>query len=160
MDTPYPSCILNGDQHNKFIKNYLYPAVSKYNSDNTDRSDVEVWLGTFTDSQKSFAMPTIQDDTTRGMIGAACFQWWGAPLTAQIHMNEKYRNLKLVQSETKCGNSLNNWGYAEEQFDNFKEFLDAGVSQYHLWNMILDSKGHNNAMPRNQTVAAERAYNC
>lgn len=29
MDTPYPSCILNGDQHNKFIKNYLYPAVSK-----------------------------------------------------------------------------------------------------------------------------------
>lgn len=150
MDTPYPSCILNGDQHNKFIKNYLYPAVSKYNSDNTDRSDVEVWLGTFTDSQKSFAMPTIQDDTTRGMIGAACFQWWGAPLTAQIHMNEKYRNLKLVQSETKCGNSLNNWGYAEEQFDNFKEFLDAGVSQYHLWNMILDSKGHNNAMPRNR----------
>ena len=142
MRTAYPSCVWTGEQLNVFLRDYLCDAIDEYNAENG--KDVEVWLGTFTDSQKSLAMPTLKDPETSQRIGAVCFQWWGAPLATEVHMTTP--ELKLVQSETKCGNSLNNWQYAEEQFDCFKEFLDAGVSQYFLWNMILEPEGRNNAL--------------
>ncbi|MGM9936215.1 MAG: RICIN domain-containing protein [Candidatus Ornithomonoglobus sp.] len=140
MATAYPSCLWTGEQLNVFLRDYLADAVKAYNEENG--KDVGLWLGTFTDSNKSLAMPTLKDEKTSKLIDAVCFQWWGAPLATQIHMTDK--SMKLVQSETKCGNGLNNWQYAEEQFDCFKEFLDAGISQYFLWNMILDSRGGNN----------------
>ncbi len=141
MNTPYASCVWTGEQLNEFIRDYLYPAVSEYN--NANGKDVEVWLGTFTDSQESFCMPTMTDEKTLAMIDAVCFQWWGAPLSTSLYRN--YPGMKLVQSETKCGDGKNNWTYAEEQFDCFKEFLDAGVEQYFLWNMVLDERGANTA---------------
>ncbi len=142
MRTAYPSCVWTGEQLNVFLRDYLCDAIDAYNA--RTGKNVNVWLGTFTDSQKSLAMPALKDPETSQRIDAACFQWWGAPLAAEVHMTMP--KLKLVQSETKCGDSLNNWQYAEEQFDCFKEFLDAGVSRYFLWNMILDSEGKNNAI--------------
>ena len=141
MNTAYSSCVWTGEQLNEFIRDYLYPAITEYNREN-DKA-VEVWLGTFTDSQESWCMPTLQDETTLDYIKAVCFQWWGAPLATTVHRT--YKDLMLVQSETKCGDGRNNWRYAEEQFDCFKEFLDAGVSRYYLWNMVLDEKGANTA---------------
>ena len=137
MNTPYSSCVWTGVQLNEFIKGYLHPALKEHGL------DTKIWLGTFTDSQKSLCMPTVNDNKTIDMIDAVCFQWWGAPLAKEIR--KKYKNLKLIQSETKCGNGKNDWQYAEEQFDCFKEFLDAGVSRYYLWNMVLDEKGENTA---------------
>ena len=137
MNTAYASCAWTGAQLNEFIRDYLYPALRDH------RINTKIWLGTFTDSQKTLCMPAINDDKTINMIEAVCFQWWGAPLAHEIY--RKYKNLKLIQSETKCGNGRNDWKYAEEQFDCFKEFLNAGVNRYYLWNMVLDENGENTA---------------
>ena len=40
--------------------------------------------------------------------------------------------LKLMQSETICGNGENNWQYAQEQFDLIKGYMEAGVNAYML----------------------------
>ena len=137
INTAYASCVWTGEQLNEFIRDYLYPALQQHGL------NTKIWLGTFTDSQKTFCMPAINDTKTIDMIEAACFQWWGAPLVGEIY--EKHKNLKLIQSETKCGDGKNDWKYAEEQFDCFKEFLDAGVNRYYLWNMVLNEKGENTA---------------
>lgn len=137
MNTAYSSCIWTGDQLNIFIRDYLYPAFEKAGlSDNTD-----IYLGTFTDSQANRTDPTLNDPKTIQMIKGVGFQWWSAPLSARVH--RQFPNLDLMQSETKCGGGDNSWQYAEEQFDTFKEFFEAGVSSYMLWNMILDEKGEN-----------------
>ncbi len=146
MDTPYPSCLWSGSQLNIFLRDYLCDAIDKYNADNG--KNVEVWLGTFTDSNQDMVWPTFNDSVTSKRVGAYCFQWWGAPLAAKVHALNK--DVKLVQSESKCGDGDFSWSYAEEQFDCFKEFLDAGVSQYFIWNMILEGKGENNAEPANK----------
>lgn len=138
MNTGYSSCLWSGNQLNEFIRDYLAPALKE------NGLDTEVWLGTFTDSQKKMCMPTLNDEKTLQMLGAVCFQWWGAPLARYV--GRKYPDMKLIQSETKCGNGLNDWSYAEEQFDCFKEYLDSGVQRYYLWNMVLDEKGENTSV--------------
>ena len=137
MNTAYSSCIWTGEQLNTFVRDYLYPAFSEAGlSENTD-----IYLGTFTDSQANRTDPTLNDPVTSQIIKGVGFQWWSAPLATRVH--RQFPHLDLMQSETKCGGGANNWQYAEDQFDCFKEFFDAGVSSYMLWNMILDEKGEN-----------------
>ncbi len=137
MDTAYSSCVWTGERLNTFIHDYLYPAFEKAGiSENTN-----IYLGTFTDSQANRTDPTLNDPETIKMIKGVGFQWWSAPLATRVH--RQFPHLELMQSETKCGDGDNSWQYAEEQFDTFKEFFEAGVSSYMLWNMILDEKGEN-----------------
>ena len=148
MNTPYPSCVWSGEQLNVFLRDYLCDAIEEYNE--TYGKDVEVWLGTFTDSNQSMVWPTYKDPVTSTKVDGYCFQWWGAPLATKLYAQSKSETgaaVKLIQSESKCGGGDNSWQYAEEQFDCYKEFLDAGVSQYYLWNMILEGNGENNAEP-------------
>ncbi len=148
MNTPYPSCVWTGDQLNVFLRDYLCDAIEEYNEKND--KDVEVWLGTFTDSNQSMVWPTFRDPVTSSKVDGYCFQWWGAPLATKLYSQSKAETgtaVKIIQSESKCGGGDNSWQYAEEQFDCYKEFLDAGVSQYYLWNMILEGNGENNAEP-------------
>ena len=139
MDTLYASCVWTGEELNIFIRDYLYPALCTAGINN-----IELWLGTFTDSNAALVIPALEDTSTNKVIDAVCFQWWGSYLAKAV--NKGYRK-KIIQSETKCGNGNNDWNYAEEQFDCFKEFLEAGASRYYLWNMILDEKGANTAEP-------------
>ncbi len=139
MNTAYASCIWTGVQLNEFIRDYLHPAfVEAGLADNTD-----IYLGTFTDSQANRCDPTLNDPVTSTLIKGVGFQWWSAPLCTRV--NRQFDNLDLMQSETKCGGGSNSWQYAEDQFDTFKEFFDAGVNSYFLWNMVLDEKGENTA---------------
>ena len=49
--------------------------------------------------------------------------------------------MRLMQSETECGRHENDWPYAEKQYDLIKEYFEAGVNSYMLWNMVLDETG-------------------
>ncbi len=140
MNTAYASCVWTGAELNEFVRDYLAPTLEK-----EGLSDVDIYLGTFTDSQASLADPTLNDPETSRIIKGLGVQWWAAPLTKRIYRQNKDKGYVLMQSETKCGNGGNSWSYAEEQFDCVKEFFDAGVNSYMLWNMVLDEKGENTA---------------
>ena len=55
----------------------------------TERPRVEVWLGTFTDSNQSMVWPTFKDAATSKMVDGYCFQWWGAPLATKLYAQAK-----------------------------------------------------------------------
>lgn len=138
INSAYASCIWDGKQLNIFIRDYLYPAFC------AAKLDTKIWLGTFTDSNAALAVPSLEDRQTINMIDAVCFQWGGAPLATVI---EKAYGKRIIQSETKCGDGKNDWNYAMEQFDCFKEFFEAGAQSYYIWNMVLDESGANTAQP-------------
>ncbi|MDO4563422.1 MAG: RICIN domain-containing protein [Clostridia bacterium] len=135
MNTAYASCVWTGEQLNEFIRDYLAPTLKERNL------DTQIYLGTFTDSQANRVDPTLNDPVTSALISGVGFQWWSAPLAKRVY--RQATSLSLMQSETKCGSGNNSWIYAEEQFDCMKEFFDAGVNSYMLWNMVLDEKGEN-----------------
>lgn len=137
INVGYSSCVWTGAQLNEFIRDYLYPAFEAAGL------DTEIYLGTFTDSDASRTDPTLADPVTSKIIKGFGMQWWSAPLTKRIYRNNQDNGYVLMQSETKCGNGGNTWSYGEEHFDCMKEFLDAGVNEYMLWNMVLDEKGMN-----------------
>ncbi|MGN1098044.1 MAG: RICIN domain-containing protein, partial [Clostridia bacterium] len=156
MHTGYPSCVWTGQQLNEFIRDYLYPAFREAGL------DAEIYLGTFTDSDASRTDPTLTDPLTSKIIKGLGVQWWSAPLTKRIYRNNQENGYVLMQSETKCGNGGNTWSYAEEHFDCLKEFFDAGVNEYMLWNMILDEKGYNtnpNPWPQNAPIIVNSETN-
>ncbi|MGM9551254.1 MAG: RICIN domain-containing protein [Clostridia bacterium] len=135
MNTAYSSCVWTGAELNEFVRDYLAPAFDEAGL------DIKIYLGTFTDAQANRTDPTLNDPVTSKIIEGMGFQWWSSPLCKRVH--RQFPNLDLMQSETKCGGGSNSWQYAEDQFDTFKEFFDAGVSSYMLWNMVLDEKGEN-----------------
>jgi glucosylceramidase len=65
------------------------------------------------------------------------------------------RNLPIVQSEHKCGNypwetatfnpntPPNDYAYGVESWGLIGDWLEAGVTSYSAWNMVLDKDGKN-----------------
>ncbi len=156
INVGYPSCVWSGEQLNVFIRDYLYPTLQKHGL------DTEIYLGTFTDSQASLADPTLSDPVTSGLIKGLGFQWWSAPLAKRVYRQNQDTGYILMQSETKCGNGGNTWLYGEEHFDCIKEFLEAGVNEYMLWNMVLDENGINtnpNPWPQNAPIIVNSVTN-
>lgn len=136
MDTAYASCVWTGEQLNVFIRDYLSPVLRA-----EGLKEVEIYLGTFTDSQANRCDPTLNDPVTSSLISGVGFQWWSAPLCKRVY--RQGTSLSLMQSETRCGDGKNNWQYAEDQFDLMRDYFEAGVNSYMLWNMVLDEKGEN-----------------
>lgn len=137
MNTAYASCVWTGEQLNTFIKDYLAPTLKEQGL------DTEIWLGTFTDSDSTRVDPTLNDPDTVHVIKGVAFQWWGKQKSLSIYRQNT--GLKLMQSETMCGDGKNNWDYAEAQFDLIKSYFESGVNAYMLWNMVLDETGANTA---------------
>ncbi len=156
INVGYPSCVWSGEQLNVFIRDYLYPTLREHGL------DTEIYLGTFTDSQAGLADPTLNDPVTGGMIKGVGFQWWSAQLAKRVYRQNRDIGYTLMQSETKCGNGGNTWLYGEEHFDCLKEFFEAGVNEYMLWNMVLDEKGVNtnpNPWPQNAPIIVNSVTN-
>jgi len=56
-------------------------------------------------------------------------------------LHKKYPSLKLMQTESECGQGDFSWKDGEHLFDLMKIYLDGGVTAYMYWNMVLTDKG-------------------
>ncbi|MGA2053162.1 MAG: glycoside hydrolase family 30 beta sandwich domain-containing protein, partial [Opitutales bacterium] len=133
ISSNYSSCRWTGDELANFIKNYLGPKFA------ADSVPCEIWLGTLQNSDYTYVAPSVDDGATLAIIKGIGFQWGGSKSCALVH--QEHPEEKLMQSETECGNHENDWHYAEKQYDLIKNYIEAGVSSYMLWNMVLDETG-------------------
>jgi glucosylceramidase len=132
-ETGYSSCRYDGNILRDFIKNYLGPKFAQ------DNINCQIWLGSLPNSDMTYVNPSMIDSAAKAYIQGAGFQWEGANAAHQVY--NAYSDVRLMQTETKCGNHENNWSYAEEQFDLMRSYFDSGVNSYMLWNMVLDETG-------------------
>ncbi len=133
MWTAYTSCIWTGQQLCDFIRDHLEPVMSEIG--------VEIYLGTFTNSNDSMMDAALKDAGARKYLSGVTFQWWSYFKSYSLY-NTGF-DLGMMQSETMCGNGNNDWQYAENQFDIMWMYLSTGISAYNLWNMVLEWDGVN-----------------
>jgi glucosylceramidase len=131
--TNYPSCRWNGNQLANFIKSYLGPRFVNNNV------NCEIYLGTINKADYSYVSPTVDDESVKQYITGVGYQWGGSDIISKTY--DEHPELKLMQTETKCGNHENDWTYAESQFGWLKHYLSNGANAYMLWNIVLDETG-------------------
>ena len=129
----FPSCIWSARDLGIFISSYLGPTLKR------EIPDAAIWYGTVERPSVEKIDTIMQDPGTAQYITGISFQWAGKQAIPGVH--EKYPELKLMQSETECGNGSNNWQAAEYTFSLMKHYFTHGVSVYTFWNSVLDETG-------------------
>jgi len=129
----FPSCIWTPDALATFIGKYLGPEFEK------DGLNAEIWLGTIERPQPERIDPILQDPDAAKYITGVGFQWAGKGAIPHVH--EKYPAMKLMQTETECGNGANDWAAMEHTFSLMKHYFRNGANSYMYWNMVLDHTG-------------------
>ncbi len=130
---PFPSCVWKPSDQAIFIGRYLGPQFKK------DNLNAQIWYGTYERPYIENVDTILQDPLAGPYITGVGFQWAGKQAIAGIH--EKYPDLKLMQTESECGDGSNDWKAAEYTWSLIKHYFENGISAYMYWNMVLDETG-------------------
>lgn len=145
ITTNYPSCLWSPLQYLVFIRDHLGPLFEERNL------DAEIMLGTVQDPDYyKFPHTVLSDKKANAYVSLVGFQWQGLSTVAQTRAN--FPEKRLMQTETECGNfhwlpgfnphkPPNDWAYGSHTWRKVKDYFDAGVNSYMLWNMVLDEEG-------------------
>lgn len=129
----FPSCVWTAEDQVIFIGKYLGPGFEKENL------NAEIWYGTY-ERPWIEKIDTIMDDPdASGYIAGIGFQWAGKESIPEVY--RKYPDMKLMQTESECGDGSNDWKAAEYTWSLIKHYFENGVNSYLYWNMILDESG-------------------
>ncbi len=129
----FPSCTWTAYALKKFIGGFLGPQFEK------SRVDAEIWLGTIDRPSFENIDTILSDKQCIEYIQGLGFQWGGKGAIDSVHL--KYPALRLMQTESECGDGSNDWKAAENTFRLMKHYFNAGANSYMYWNMILDETG-------------------
>lgn len=137
----WTSCVWTGSDLADFYANYLIPLVRQ--SEIPVVRDVEIWHGTIhpktTDPEEFGKEIRPAFKLNAGKITGAGFQWKGVNFIEKT--KEEFPDIKLMATETRCGDGSNDWEYAEQTWGDMYSYLGKGVNSYMQWNMILDQVG-------------------
>jgi glucosylceramidase len=134
VSTTFPTCTWSGEQVRDFIREDMGPAFRR------KKVDAGIWLGTIADGDvKDYAAPVLSDPGAAAFVKGVAYQWGGKEAIAETH--RRYPRMKLMQSETECGDGTNDFAYAEETFGLLRTYLNGGASSYFIWNMVLPPGG-------------------
>ncbi len=137
----FPSCIWSGHDLGRFIAGHLGPKFKE------THPDVEIWLGTIERPDIERVAAVLENMNARQYIEGVGFQWAGRG--AIPFVNLAYPHLKLMQTETECGNgwlpwdenAQNDWAALEYTFHLMEHYFSHGANSYLYWNMVLDETG-------------------
>lgn len=148
--TRYPSCLWDQNLLGTFVGSYLGPTLEQRGL------ATEIWFGTLSNDATDPQMINGLTAEGRAYVTGVGLQWNTISMVGQM-ANQGYQ---VMQSEHKCGNypwetatfnpnqPPNDHAYGEESWDLIKQWIEAGVHIYSAWNMVLDTEGKNNDVPR------------
>lgn len=131
--TPYPGCAWTAEGTILFNNEYLAPALKK------QHPEVELWLGTINTNRLDYVEKTLDDKTLQSNIKGIGTQWECRNNLPQLR--ERYPNLRIMMSESECGNGSMDWKAGEHTFFLLSDNLGNGVDEYYNWNFILKDNG-------------------
>ena len=129
----FPSCVWRPEDMATFIGEYLGPKFA------TDTIKANIWLGTIERPQIERVDSILGNAKAGKYIRGVGFQWAGKGAIAAVH--QKYPAIKLMQTETECGNGSNDWAAAEHTFELMNHYFNNGANAYMYWNMVLNETG-------------------
>lgn len=143
-DQKFPSCLWTGEDMLTFIRDYLGPAFEK------SGLPTEIWLGTingpfmdilmgpqtkFSEFYDQWANTVLSDKKARGYIKGVGLQWGGKHILDHISMS--YPEMRIMQTESECGDSLNAWEQMEYIYGLMWQYFVHGAERYTYWNIAL-----------------------
>ena len=143
-DQKFPSCKWTGEDMRDFIKGYLGPAFE------ASGLDTEIWLGTingpfmdilmgpntpFSEFYDQWANTVLSDKEARKYITGVGLQWGGKHILDHITMS--YPEMRIMQTESECGDSLNSWQQMEYIYGLMWQYFVHGAERYTYWNIAL-----------------------
>jgi len=129
----FPSCVWTASALRDFIGKYLGPELIK------QELDAQIWLGTIERPSVEKIETVLTDSLSAKYVKGVGFQWAGKGAIPGVH--KKYPNMKLMQTETECGDGSNDWKAAEHTWGLMLHYLTNGANSYMYWNIILDETG-------------------
>jgi glucosylceramidase len=133
--TAYPGCPWTPKGAALFNAEYLGPALK------AKHPDVELYLGTINTNRFDEVDSILSDAHVIGkdLFKGIGFQWEGSQIIRDI--KQKYPHLKVVQSESECGDGRFDWRGALHTFSIINDYLGSGCEEYTFWNVILCDNG-------------------
>jgi glucosylceramidase len=129
----WPNCSWTPAAMRDFMANYLGPTFTK------EKLTTELWLGTWNSDKLANFDTVLSSPEAMKYIAGVGLQWEGKNVIKELH--KKYPSVKLMQTESECGQGDFSWKDGEHLFDLLKIYLDGGVTAYMYWNMVLADKG-------------------
>ncbi len=129
----FPSCIWTASDLAVFIGKYLGPGLREKGL------NTQIWYGTIERPYIENIDSVLMDPDAKKYIAGVGFQWAGKDAIEKTH--EKYPGLKLMQTESECGDGSNDWAAAMHTFDLIQHYFNRGANSYMYWNMVLDETG-------------------
>lgn len=133
-DQKFPSCLWSGEDMRVFIRGHLGPAFRD------SGLDTELWLGTVNGPlYDQFINTVLSDETARQYLTGVGLQWAGKYILE--HVEAGYPEMRLMQTESECGDGQNSWEYMEYVADLMWQYLRHGAERYTYWNIALSTDG-------------------
>ena len=117
-DQKFPSCIWTGAKMRDFIRDYLGPRFRQTGV------ACEIWAGTIErPDYDAWAHTILVDPHARAFVSGVGYQWAGKGAVQRTH--QSWPALRLLQTESECGDGTNTWDYAHYVFtvaeiDNYR----------------------------------------
>jgi len=129
----FPSCVWKPEDLGILIADYLGPKFK------AEGLDTPIWLGTVERPQLERVQGVLEYKNAKDYVSGVGFQWAGKGAIEAVHAT--YPEMKLMQTETECGDGSNDWKAAEYTFNLMKHYFENGANSYMYWNMVLDETG-------------------
>lgn len=129
--TVYPGCAWTAEGTVRFNRDYLEPALRK------SHPEVKLYLGTFNTNRLDLVDHVVGE--LKDCVSGLGFQWEGRENLTDIR--RKYPHLKLVSSESECGNGSMDWKAGEHTFMLLSDYIGKGCEEYYIWNFLLADNG-------------------
>ena len=134
--TVYPGCAWTAEGTLRFNNEYLAPTLRE------KHPEVELWIGTFNTNRLDYVEKIIDglvSHKSGSMLKGIATQWECRENLPQLR--ERYPQLRLMMSESECGNGSMDWKAGEHTFFLLSDNLGNGCDEYYNWNFILADKG-------------------
>ena len=134
--TVYPGCAWTAEGTLRFNNEYLAPTLRE------KHPEVELWIGTFNTNRLDYVEKIIDGlvaPAKSQTISGIATQWECRENLPQLR--ERYPQLRLMMSESECGNGSMDWKAGEHTFFLLSDNLGNGCDEYYNWNFILADKG-------------------
>jgi glucosylceramidase len=130
-----------------FVGDYLGPQMKEIG--------VRVMFGTM-ERPNHLLVDTIMQRKSGAYITDIGFQWAGKEAIAKVRAT--YPDIRLMQSESECGNGQNSWEYCFYIWELMKHYFNHGISSYMYWNISLNADAADNRWkwPQNSLISVDR----
>jgi len=129
----FPSCVWRPEDLATLVGKHLGPRFEKVGL------ETDIFLGTVERPQIERVSTVLDDPDARKYIKGVGFQWAGKGAIPDVQ--KRYPNMRLIQTETECGNGSNDWDAAEHTWNLIHHYFNHGANAYMYWNMVLDQTG-------------------